>query len=597
MDNIISSLIDAQGDIDNMAFSSIDTMNNKSEGNVTILDTIHDPQNSVASKDNCQVCQHRDINYPTKVKGYIAMQPTEFKFIGPDRPGIDTIDSEQYLKLARTVKESGVPNYRQVRVPTKSGLNIEASRRHLFDYKDQVLIQYLEYGFPLSISDSESLSGLNITNHFSAKQHHQAVSSYLVKEKQFGAIMGPIHEPHCYARHCSPLLTRSKDIDKRRVILDLSYPKGASLNDQVDRKLFDSSAFSLRLPTVDDVVKEISRHGDDITLAKIDITRAFRNLRVDPADTMKLGIKWQDDINIDAAVALGWIHGSSAFQPVSDAVTFIARKAGIKMVAYIDDCIIISPKLSAQCHFDTLASILAQLGLPSNQDKQTAPCRALTCLGIKIDLDQNTLSIGPDKLASIYAECKSVVDRRHLTKRAFQSLLGKLLYLHKCVSPARTFINRMLALFRSASNKRHIHLNSEFYKDLAWFLAFLPQFNGITYINKPNLLYNHTLHVDASLTGMEGVWNNQVYATPIFDIYGMDLKIVHLEMLNLLIALRLWAHQWSYSRVRFFCDNLAVVQVVRTGKTRDNMLSLCLRNIWLITAAHDIDLRIDHIQG
>ena len=104
MDNIISSLIDAQGDIDNMAFSSIDTMNKlcKYEGNVTILDTIHDPQNNVASKDNCQVCQHRDINYPTKLKGYIAMQPTEFKFIGPDRPGIDTIDSEQYLKLART---------------------------------------------------------------------------------------------------------------------------------------------------------------------------------------------------------------------------------------------------------------------------------------------------------------------------------------------------------------------------------------------------------------------------------------------------------------------------------------------------------------
>ena len=45
---------------------------------------------------------------------------------------------------------------------------------------------------------------------------------------------------------------------------------------------------------------------------------------------------------------------------------------------------------------------------------------------------------------------------------------------------------------------------------------------------------------------------------------------------------------------KFFCDNLAVVQVVRTGKTRDNMLALCLRNIWLSTAS--IDLQIDHIQ-
>ena len=68
-------------------------------------------------------------------------------------------------------------------------------------------------------------------------------------------------------------------------------------------------------------------------------------------------------------------------------------------------------------------------------------------------------------------------------------------------------------------------------------------------------------------------------------------------MLNLLIGLKLWAHEWSHSVVRFVCDSLAMVQVVQTGKTRDNMLSLCLRNIWLITATHDIDLHIDHTQA
>ena len=599
MDHIISSLIDAQShDIDvSIIGTNMVDIPDKFEGNIFTPRASHKLMKFVASKNDRQTCQYRDINYPTKLKGYIALQPTKFEYIGPSRLGIDTKNSDQYLRLAKMVRESGLPNYRQVRVPIKSGLNIENWRRHLTDYKDQLLIQYLEYGFPLSMSDSESLSDLNITNHFSAKQYQQAVSSYLVKERQFGAIVGPIHKAHSYDIHCSPLLTRPKDLDKRRVILDLSYPRGASLNDQVDRESFDASEFILKLPTVDDVVEQIIKTGDDVTLSKIDIARSFRNLRVDPADAMKLGITWQDDVYIDAAVAFGWVHGSAAFQRVSDAVTFIAAKAGINMVAYIDDYMIISPKTSAQRHFDTLASILTQLGLPSNQDKQTPPCRALTCLGIKIDLDQNTLSIDPDKLASIYAECQKVASRRHLTKRAFQSLLGKLLYLHKCVSPARTFINRMLTLFRNASDKRRIHLNSDFHKDLAWFLAFLPRFNGITYINKPNLPYNHTLHIDASLTGLGGIWNNQVYATPIFDIYGMDLKIVHLEMLNLLIALRLWAQQWSHSRVRFFCDNSAVVQVVRTGKTRDNMLSLCLRNIWLITASHDIDLHIDHIQG
>ena len=191
----------------------------------------------------------------------------------------------------------------------------------------------------------------------------------------------------------------------------------------------------------------------------------------------------------------------------------------------------------------------------------------------------------------------AVAGKRHLTKKAFQSLLGKLLYIHKCVVPARTFINRMLALFRQSSTKRRIVLTEEFHNDLNWFLLFLPKFNGITYIQKPNIPGAQTLHVDASLTGLGGVWKNQVYATPIFDIYDTPLKIVHLEMLNLVIALKLWAQDWAHSAVKFYCDNLAVVQVVRTGKIRDNMLALCLRNIWLITASYDIDLHIDHIQG
>ena len=191
----------------------------------------------------------------------------------------------------------------------------------------------------------------------------------------------------------------------------------------------------------------------------------------------------------------------------------------------------------------------------------------------------------------------SIAGKRHLTKKAFQSLLSKLLYIHKCVVPARTFINRMLSLFRQNASSPRIFLTEEFHKDLSWFLKFLPKFNGITYIHKAEIPENQTLYIDASLTGLGGVWNHQVYATTIFDVYDTTLKIVHLEMLNLDIVLKLWARDWAHSTVRFFCDNLAVVQVVRTGKTRDNMLALCLRNIWLITASHDIDLHIDHIQG
>ena len=56
-------------------------------------------------------------------------------------------------------------------------------------------------------------------------------------------------------------------------------------------------------------------------------------------------------------------------------------------------------------HFNTT---LAELGLPSGPDKQTTPCIVLIYLGIRNDLDTNTLSIHPDKLQNICNECLAV---------------------------------------------------------------------------------------------------------------------------------------------------------------------------------------------
>ena len=46
-----------------------------------------------------------------------------------------------------------------------------------------------------------------------------------------------------------------------------------------------------------------------------------------------------------------------------------------------------------------------------------------------------------------------------------------------------------------------------------------------------------------------------------------------------------------------FCDNMAVVQVVDLGKSKDDFLAACIRNIWLLTATFDTDLYISLIKG
>ena len=50
-------------------------------------------------------------------------------------------------------------------------------------------------------------------------------------------------------------------------------------------------------------------------------------------------------------------------------------------------------------------------------------------------------------------------------------------------------------------------------------------------------------------------------------------------------------------KLKFFCDNQAVVEVLTTGKTKDPFLATCARNIWLITAIFNIEIIVIHVPG
>ena len=103
-------------------------------------------------------------------------------------------------------------------------------------------------------------------------------------------------------------------------------------------------------------------------------------------------------------MAFGWVRGSAAFQMMSYTVIHIMAKEKCQIFAYIDDFILVSEETDSDPHFDKLSASFTELGLPMNIDKRSPPTRSLTCLGITIGLDNNSLSIDKDKLEEIYAE-------------------------------------------------------------------------------------------------------------------------------------------------------------------------------------------------
>ena len=93
-------------------------------------------------------------------------------------------------------------------------------------------------------------------------------------------------------------------------------------------------------------------------------------------------------------------------------------------------------------------------------------------MGIEIDIEKGQMSIPEQKLSEILEVCKNWQSKVHANKRQLQSLIGKLLFVHKCVRPARLFVNRMLEVLKSAPEVGKVHLSSAFSKDLNWFVFF-----------------------------------------------------------------------------------------------------------------------------
>ena len=88
-----------------------------------------------------------------------------------------------------------------------------------------------------------------------------------------------------------------------------------------------------------------------------------------------------------------------------------------------------------------------------------------------------------------------------------------------------------------------------------------------------------------------------MYAVPLGFIKGLPLHctIVHLEMINVFIALKLWRNELQGKTIVIHCDNMAVVSSISSGRSWDLFLGSVARNIWLLTATQDIDLTVVHI--
>ena len=72
------------------------------------------------------------------------------------------------------------------------------------------------------------------------------------------------------------------------------------------------------------------------------------------------------------------------------------------------------------------------------------------------------------------------------------------------------------------------------------------------------------------------IWHDRIDSAPVPVIPGFALTMVHIAMLNIIVALRLWGSLWEHPQVKIHRENDAVIQVVVTSKIKDPYLGTCI---------------------
>ena len=196
-------------------------------------------------------------------------------------------------------------------IPLSHGLNIDKWSEYVDIYNDHSLPMMLNYSFP-SGHQGAIVPAVGLDNHASAKRNPKQVANFIDKEKTLGAMAGPFEDtPFSPWFRSNPLLTRPKrDSKELRVVLDLSFPFGAGINTGIAKNELDGLAFKLKLPTPLDLANLIVEMGRGCHLFKIDMSRAYRQLRGDPLDWPLMGVTWYDKLYVGLTIPFGLRHGA-----------------------------------------------------------------------------------------------------------------------------------------------------------------------------------------------------------------------------------------------------------------------------------------------
>ena len=477
---------------------------------------------------------------------------------------------------------------------------------------NQLESDYLWSGFVegFRIVDPDCNTTYNCKNYKSILQDnfYNEMCGIILEELSEGLITEVQYKPQCI----HSLGGVEKSNGSLPPITDCSMPGNKAINNYMN-STFQPFSYN----SIGSVVAKLDKND---YMCVVDLKSAYRSINVYGDHTRYQGFTWDlgegSKYYKSNRLTFGLRCAPYIFSRISDFFTIIAGYYGVeRVVNYLNDFIIVA-KTEKEClrQRNVLIETMEYFGFNISYSKVTEPSQVCVFLGITIDSVNMELSLPQAKVDKLHTAIDNCIDRKFVSKKTLQSIGGLMSFCSQVVRGGRTFSRRVFDLCAKAKCKGVIKLNVEIQKDLKWWKDFCAVFNCKSIIMNDNA--DLPMTSDSSLKGY-GAWagNDYFYGSwsgtdkfdpgcshwidpPKYDnLFIHEGNINVYELWPVLVGLKRWAHLYKNTRVNAVTDNMQVLAMLNTGRSKNKLCMEWLREIFWLCFIHNIEIYSTYIRS
>ena len=267
------------------------------------------------------------------------------------------------------------------------------------------------------------------SNSSSAYDNGEKVSDAIGMWVRKKFVRGPLKEKPPNVK-ISSIMTRPKPDNTVRVILNLSGPKGASVNEGINPKDFPA-----KMSSTWKWIQVLNRAGIGCSFCKVDWADAYKHIAVHHSDLDLQWFSWLGRFFAELCLIFGSASSAGIFDAIAKVLIFIViAKSGLNsnfVIQHLDDCCAAGPVGTNLCKSfdDTFTDVAREVGVvlaPRDEpDKSFGPSTSGTVLGVFYNTEDWTWGIPSKKLTLILRSIAQFLASKSVKQGEIWSLVGK----------------------------------------------------------------------------------------------------------------------------------------------------------------------------